>query len=664
MPLASRPLATAPLAGYVQDAIAQPAGALVIRQTVAAVQAEGAFALKQVVAQPQAAGELLIYQDVQSRTVQPVGALVLRQQVLKIQPAGQLRLLQNVITPAQQHVPPCYVIINGQPFTGQVSIQDVSIGQTEDSNATASFFAFFAVDVEVFVPSFNGKPVQIYTHADSEPVLGSNGIYRYPKPSPSNPLIQQFDGHVSTATHVHERRGIQFTCNDRRARRLGKEVPDQLRALTGGVFNEITQDAEATGGDYVAELMKTVPGSLCYTRTGELRYYGWGVDGKAPDWVITNADVHYRNLQTEFADADRITNTVTIKLQYRWELLRSLYTTVDARKDRIVEKQVGGYTGRDFTIFSRDAMIDRAQSLTPWETLSYSIYPATIVSAVWSTGSIRETDIEIPAKALGFKADLVRNIAQPVSEQYEITLRAPQSITAFGEEIPGSSYSWAVDVDYDESSWEDNFSHRSAARGQGGYAVDDAGAIISTGTQTSGEPLPLDQRIAAERAEADNQRSLLADVFTAAVAIGRKDLISKHRQNYITWVMKGRILPGNIGDIVDLQTRVPSTVGQIVGITWRFGDGIRETQIRIAIIYMDTVQAPPVEAIIQPDKPAITDPDRALISAASYNTETRALEISVAEIPEDLTNELEPDTVKATFDIALENTPITLINGH
>jgi hypothetical protein len=655
MPLASRPLATAPLAGYVLDAIAQPAGALVIRQTVAAVQAEGALALKQVVAQPQPAGELLLYQDVQTRYAQAAGELVLRQQVLKIQPAGQLRLLQRVIDAtvpvARQHVPKCYVIINGQPFTHHVSLSNITVNHAEDGNATGSFFAHFPIDEQIIVPAFNGKTVEVYTHADSpvDPVTGKR-----PRPTLDNPLIPLITGRVNRATHDHTRKGIQFECSDLRGKRLAKEDKDQLRALTGALYSKVTQAEDAEGADYVRELMRTVPGSLAYTRAGDLHYYSWGTAGKPVDWTLTNADVHNQDLTTEFATLDQIYNQITIKLQYRYQLLQAFYTNVHAQKEQ--QLILGSYYNPalnssvqivDWRVFNRDAMIEKAQSFDPWETLSYEIFPAFNYYFVPGIGQARVAwTSEMPARCRGFSANLVRNISQPVTEDYEITLTAPQSIDAYGETVPGSTLSYAIDTEYDSSKWETDFSHVSAAKGQG-----DTGA-------------PLVQRISAARAEADNRRTDLAEAFAAAVAIGEKELIKNHRQNYVTAVLKNRILPAELGQVVRIETRVPTTTGQIVGINWRFGDGIRETQLRIAVAYMDTSVPAPVKNIVQPAAPAKPGTDTTLESTAGYNPDTKALEINVAEIPEQYTDERKPDPIKATFEIPLETTGITLINGH
>ncbi len=616
MPLATRPLATAPLAGAVLNARVQPAGALVLRQTVASMQPVGELVLKQVVAQPQEAGALELRQQVIQ--VQAAGALALRQQVVRIQPAGQLQLLQRVVDPTGTgptqgaKIPGCYVLINGVSFTESVSIHGVTISQSEGENSTAQFFAYFEEGVEIFVPSFNGKPVQLLAHQDHEDI--------------TSPVIPFFTGTIIKSQHVPERCGIQFSASDMRDERLGRENPDELKALTGGVYSSITQQEDAEGIDYVRELMKTVIGSVGYSRAGDLRYYRWGTEGKSIDWVFTGDDVHYKEMSTDFKTRNDIKNTVTIKMQYRWNRLNRFKTTINTKRPRIIKNGDGTY---DLQTFSKDSMVDRANGFAPWETLSYSIIPANaVVTANAFSGdpnkpTVAETSSALRGRAVGFEATIQRRVAQPVTELYSVKLVAPQSVDAYGEEVKGSTLSFAIDHEYDRSTWEEHGYHYGA----------------------------------------DTKREVLAKAWEAGLLIGFKELVSEHRENTREFLIRDRLMPVEVGHVVSEVTPSVTVTAQIQAVTWRIDDGVRDTQIRLAVSYMDTQLSPPALDLTPPERPAVSGQYLQSLTGTSSYIGGR-LEASAPEIPDAYTNEKKVDVPEMVIEVPLENNQITLINGR
>lgn len=616
MPLATRPLATAPLAGAVLNARIQPAGALMLRQTVASVQPAGELTLKQVVAQPQDAGALELRQQVIQ--IQPAGALTLRQQVVRVQPAGRLQLLQRVIDPAgtgsaqSTKVPGCYVLINGVSFTESVSIHGVTINQSEGENSTAQFFAYFEEGVEIFVPSFNGKPVQLLAHEDHNDI--------------TTPIIPYFTGRIIKSQHVPERCGIQFSASDMRDERLPRENRDELRALTGGVYSNVTQQEDAEGADFVREMMKTVLGTLGYSRAGDLRFFSWGTEGKAVDWAFTGDDVHYKELGTDFKTRNDISNTITIKMQYRYNRLNRFTTTLNTQRPRIISNGDGTY---DLQTFSKDSMADRANSFQPWETLSYRVIPANaVVTANAFSGdpnkpTVAEVASTLAGRAVGFEATIQRRVAQPVTEAYKVKMVAPQSVDAYGEEIEGTTLTFSIDHDYDRSTWEENGYHYGA----------------------------------------DTKRDELAKAWQAALLIAYKKLVSEHRENISHFLIKDRLVPADVGQVVSQATPTVIVKAQIQAITWRIDDGVRDTQIRLGVSYMDTNMVPPPLDLTPPARPVVNGVDLQNLDGTSSYIGGR-LEASAPEIPDEYTNEKKVDVPEMVIEVPLENNQITVINGR
>lgn len=569
-------------------------------------------------------------QNVKFREVEPAEDLIVfEQSVGEIEPAGDLiTFQQRVVTAGQQppKPPAAYVWINGIDYSSDTEM-DVSATHNEDQNSTARIFVFRELEAVINVPAFHGKKILITTHAD-------------PRDATSE-VFPLFTGWIETAKHNRPKRGIDFTCTNLRDEQLGDENGGQIMALTGGVYSPATQVEDATGREYVTEVMKTVPGSIGYDRAGNLRFYTWGVSGKPVDLTLTNADVAYEDPTTEFQTRSTVINRVTINLDYRYSLLRTMSSEVDAYKERNLKigqfsTQFGTRDIIDFKAFRRDLMIEKAQSFDPWETVDFTIYPLEKASnggflfdGLWP---VADTWCQ------GFKANIVRRVAQPVTESYKFTITAPQSVDAYGKVIDGSEANYALDTEYDQALWEDEFKQ---------FAQFD-----------------LATTSALYQAAADNRRADLANAFEAAYRIGKKQLIEAHRQSEVSATVHS-IIPVDLGNIIAHDNRIVDSTGQCTGIEYTIGDGIRRTNIRMAISYMDTAVTAPTEDWSAPSAPGYPTADVALESTAEYNsdTEVRAFEINVAEIPADYTDELKPVIAPQVFDLPLEINAITLVNG-
>lgn len=577
------------------------------------------------------------------RLVDPASTLItLSQSVQQIDRARQIATLQQRVlgagvAPSEVTPPAAYVIINGTDVTAMTALDTVRVTFNEDQAATAGIFLFVEMGAQVNIPSFHGKSIRIETHSDPSDI--------------NSEIIPLFTGWIETARHDRARGGIDIRATDLRDERLGREDGQVLQSLTGGLYSNVTQREDASGREYVTELMKTVSGSLGYTRAGDLRYHSWGVTGKPVDLTLGDADVAYDDLTTEFQTRSSVVNSVTVNMRYRWSALRSLYAEVDAYKPRVIVSGQGSIEGPgvsgtyniyDYKAFRRSELLNRRDSFSPWQTLKFDMYPLERVASV--SEQIRNNTIVIDSLwaqkdlwAQGFTANLVRHIAQPVTEEYKLTVVAPQSVDAYGETVEGSELSFAAEVEYERNDWEQDFIEGDLANPTAAKA--------------------------AEQAKADSRRADLADAFNAAYRIAKKEIVARHRDNYVEAKLH-RIQPVEIGDIVQHNNRIVQTTGQCVGVEYTIADGQRQTSVRAAISYMDTAVPAPVENWAVPIAPAAPEADTTLQTVVSYNTDDKAFDIKLPDISEQITNEYTPTIAPLSFDLPLEINNITLINGY
>lgn len=600
--------------------------------------------------------------------------LTLRQRVQRTYPARRLLALrQRVIDPAapvSTHVPPARVIIGKKDVTGQTKLRsNIVIAHGEDQPSTATFHLLFETNEPINIPSFHGKSVEI-------------DVYSNPHDANSTRL-RLFTGWVNDARYDRGTRAVVFDCTDLRGERLGEESQQDLLQLTQAVYSEMTQKEGAEGNEFVNEMMKTVAGSLGYTREGRLQHYVWGTNGKPVDWTLTNAQVHRDDITVDFQTRDQIKNTVTVELKYRYHALRTLTTEVKGVKGLYDFFNDGSGS------FLRSSLIDRIQNgFSPWFAINYELYGTPPLGRYGSTSVVSQR----LDKAMGYTANLERYIAQPVTEHYTLTVTAPQSVRAYRKTIKGSALSFGIESEFDADKFEDRKAvykeqtmNRPAYWTQwptGGTLTkwDDAVATATyKASVVGGGQIPV----------ADDKRPLFNAGFGAAVKMAAKEIIQSHRQNYIDGVCRQQIIPAEIGQVLHYNTRVIDAVGQITGITYTIGDAIRDTRIRTSVSYMDDQGPAPAANWDLPTMPPLAmSADRQDIPSErvegnawtkgwstglsryaqplrvsiNYDPENGSLDVTAPEVSEEYTEEAETKATH-TYEVPLENATVTLING-
>jgi len=334
--------------------------------------------------------------------------------------------------------------------------------------------------------------------------------------------------------------------------------------------------------------------------------------------------------ETDFLDRRSIVNTFEIELKYRYYLMNLFTADVDAARPRIIntETSAGYVASQDVQTFSADSMVDRATSFSPWETVYFEVTPASNLGTVkrvingqvvLGTG---EVSGNLRGRAIGFKADLRRRVAQPVSHTMTFRVSAAQSIAAYGNEIEGARLTASVQNDFDRAKWED-----------GGSKVG-----------------------------ADDERESLQLALDACYLIGRKEILASHRKNYVQFARAQKIDAIELGQRVDIVGATFQCQGQVVALDYAIADGRRETRVKLACFYLPGVPVADYDTGTAPSAEfeAVERFFRNYRGETGYQDGT--LTARAPEIPERFTEEIKTDDTRSG-DVLIENTNVLLVNA-
>lgn len=454
------------------------------------------------------------------------------------------RLRQTVMTASQAATPERHhlVFLDGEDITGRCHLA-LSVTASEGDNRTATL-TYYPPSGPISITAYQGREIEIHHRID--------GAWR-----------PTFTGKVDVPTYDRETRAMRLRCNDLRNERLGKEDQSRLKTLTGGLYSFVTQREEATGEQWVRELMKTVEGSLDYTGSGALRYRPWAVS--TPRYDLAPGDIHHREISMEFATRSEIVNRVPISVAFRWFKRQTFQVEVGAGIE--TGDLCQGATclpAPGQALPTKEAALQSAYNLSGWQVLTTSVgdpapsgwYQLTTSAfdekvAYVASDTFRET------YATSVSATLVRYVSQGMRWTDEISVEAPESVDQFGD-IEGSSLQFSIDTRTDPRVFEE------------------------TGCYTRPEQDRLADRELA---------------IQAAQRMAAKQIRGSHRNNYAAFRYKpktGRagnrqLLPVEIGDTISVTSDEVTVTGWVSEFTHTTtGNGDRYTDIKLAVSRVDS----------------------------------------------------------------------------
>lgn len=556
-----------------------------------------------------------------------------------------------------EELPPCVVYIDGKDVrTLDRCVASVSVTYAEDQNTRASVEVVYEANAPILIPALNGKSLDIDVFNDA------------------NEPERLFTGWIERSSYNRESQSVDITASDLRSERIGEEDRDDLLQLTQAVYSEVTQKEEAEGDEFVNEMMKTVVGSLGYDKSGELYYYGWEIDGKPTNLLLNDNDFSYDSISVEYQTRSEVINSVEVNMDYRYTGLRVIQTEIEGKQD--YREWGGKYAGS----FVRNTIIDKVETgYSPWIATSYELYDMPTVRQARSMLGPLLIYRPLASRCMGFKASMERYLVQPITESYTLTVNAPQSIRAYGKEIRGSSLLFAVDsnADFDAAEFEQREAVYTPTTKSisgmfkifewpsGGTFAGWKGSAVTAdylANTSSGGTLPV----------VDTERPLFYAGLRAALLIAEKQIIESHRKNYVE-VLKRGITDVSLGDVIEIDSSTLVTKGQCSSITYKIDktNGLT-SQIKLSISSMNDDGVIPVEDWTQPAIPPLDVlPSPHFVAAPrvmsgvgniNFNRAEEQLEVDAPELGEEITDEGITEVSK-TYEVALENQDITLING-
>lgn len=437
-----------------------------------------------------------------------------------------------------------------------------------------------------------------------------------------------FTGWVDKPVYDFHQKYTTFHCSNRRKEQLDNVTRAQLDTAIGGYWSKHVFDEEATGSEYAAARLSTVNATLDYDAGNTLRLIS-----NAPgtvDYSLGEPDISDQNLNVTWNNRDGLVNRVAVKFQYRYERLRHRersfsWTHPHAGNNWMLQlKNPAPHVSRD--------MITQAINATGWvlkSAISFTglppagTYQDATGTYLWSPiqsnydleyqkdadGNV-ETDADgnpiVESSSRTSQIDWTNKFAtvadwtmatrfsQTITENYEITVEAPQSIDQFGA-VDARNYSYGIEAEYDGDSWDD-------------LQVYEA----PTGTQSPNEDWVIDK----DDTEVGGRSEFEAAV-QAAIAKAKQDILNTHYRNYVDIVLPKQIASEyDLYHTLHIATASVACVARVYSIQHGMDiqTGFQQTNVRLALSLIDSAVSVTDAPVAIPTPPATTD------AAATVNT--------------------------------------------
>ncbi len=251
--------------------------------------------------------------------------------------------------------------------------------------------------------------------------------------------MRLFTGRVDTPVYNPGTRLLDLSCVDDLQNRISVLSIADIDTLIGGRYSSAVQGDDLDLFDYAKARLTTVAASLDGDANGALRLTPWQLSGV---WK-TYADNDLLDGASSITLPQRtsIVNQVNIRYSYRYPHLRQRYAVVSLSCTRN-EMHRAGYT------YPVKDEIESACSGSGWVQTIGIYYPAPVTIPHLTGGVVRPRVGAVDMAII----HLTQRHGQAVSDEYEITVHAPESITQNGvlpHELRG-----AAEDEFDYQVWE------------------------------------------------------------------------------------------------------------------------------------------------------------------------------------------------------------------
>jgi hypothetical protein len=355
------------------------------------------------------------------------------------------------------------VMLNGNQVPNDKLCENIHVERTEGGTATAYFFINGDGSGIQNVESLAGKPITI----DVLTPNGNKRIYTGIVDVPELDLIQK---------------KIKINCIDRRTELINSQLPSIIGTI--GYWSPIIFGAQPKDtAEELDQRLTTIPYAVDFDAYGNYNLTPKRAKS-SPDFTLTGTQIYYANPTVDYTSRARITNKVNIKFQYRyarlWHMQRFFSWTSP------IANNICLYLQQGYTLAAR-SMISAAVNAVGWPLRGQISYGG-IQPAGWYCGGIafspvrltgtttldvdssgnpildsdgKQTSTTTITGGTDFSGVFTNSAswnattrwAQTITENYFLTVQAPQSQSLYSNVESSNQYS--TEDQTDASSWED-----------------------------------------------------------------------------------------------------------------------------------------------------------------------------------------------------------------
>ena len=316
--------------------------------------------------------------------------------------------------------------------------------------------------------------------------------------------FRRFTGIVEEAAYEAESAEITLRCTTDLQTRLDGMTREQIDTLIGGYWSEHIFDDSASGWDYAQDQLSTIPSELHVTTAGALSVVPFAAKA-TPDITITGDERYAEPLPLQrVSKRDMITRFV-INLDFRFVKLRHRQMAV-----RLIDIPFCEYLKNNFPLPSR-SMVSSAADSGAWTRISKILFKPLPATGTYCSGRNWANDPSTTdGICLGASWTSARRWAQTVTEQYELSVTAPDLAETIGDQEAAADY--GIEATYDATEYEQIDT----------YTSEPSGSVYN--------PASGDYEAEATAAEQDG-RLAMADAQECAIAMARTEILQRARGN-------------------------------------------------------------------------------------------------------------------------------------
>lgn len=323
---------------------------------------------------------------------------------------------------------------------------------------------------------------------------------------------------------------LSFTCITNRKGLINAKSRGQLDREIGGFWSKFVFDEDAEPFEYAQDLISTVFAAYETTPYNQFRLIPFAAKAAA-DITYTESDIVDGSAIPTFVSRDELVNTWTLNFGYRFNRLRQRERSYQWDLLAKIGLSDGFGNWAEFlqdpvTFLPRDAVqtaIEHSRWVLKDDIAFTDLPPAGFYGGVgWTPkqstikldekGNIIERSTKDVSKVYTTAADftLALRFAQQLTEEYEIKMTAPQSVSQYGEIEENTRR--GISANYDVGAWEE-FTKYEAPAG----SLSDNGDFV------------LDQDTDKIK---DGTRADFETAVNTSQAIIKRVILDTHRQNY------------------------------------------------------------------------------------------------------------------------------------